>query len=180
MRVCPHFWSPRLPSGHKSCYPWWQISTSVHELGQLQQRGRSIYPFLWCCGGGTSFGQSLPSIISIEYVMPLTLQHTEWHSLPIGWDFCCTIIHLGQVHWFIHTNINSSRQLIHAVLKHPCLSTLNARIKSIAGWTKGISSRKRCLPFIHQIRVPHVVLRSIASILFDLPPLLVHDLVINM
>ena len=54
-------------------------------MDSVNRRKRpEVLPFSSYFFGRSSFGQSLPSTKSIEYMMPLIPQHTEWYSFP--WD----------------------------------------------------------------------------------------------
>jgi hypothetical protein len=67
-------------------------------------------------------------------MIPLTPQQNEWYLLPIGCGFLGTNIQPGQVHIFVHTDMDSSKHDTQLGLKHAAECLLKASIRSLTGW----------------------------------------------
>ena len=121
------------PLVYRSLNPWEQLYLSawlIHKVLKVVQLSFPFFNFLrglWC-------GQSFPSTSSMEYILPESPQHIEWYSLPNGWGLWGTHIQPGQVHWLVHTNMDSSRQIIHEGTKALCVCLLKALTNSSTQW----------------------------------------------
>jgi hypothetical protein len=72
-----------------------------------------VLPRLSCSAGPNCRGRHLPSSNSMEYIIPLRAQQTEWYSFNISQSFLGTNIKPGHVQGDIHLDIYSSRHDTH-------------------------------------------------------------------
>ena len=103
LRAC----STQKPETMKTTIPECMIDS------QSLKSSLAVFPFSSNFLGGLWCGQSLPSTSLMEYMLAESPKHIEWYSLPNGWSLQGTNIQPGQVHWLVHTDMDSSRQAIH-------------------------------------------------------------------